>query len=595
MKRSSLIFLSTLAFATSTLAMIPNGFYAGVSAGENQMNADLNASSHAAYVNSPIGNGNNLISNGQTADIKRNSVIGDIYVGYGHQLWQRPFYLAGELFANLSRRDVVSNNSAEWVSQFFTEDTTLSSSSNVKLNQGEFGVDLLPGFLFGKNYNDMLYGRVGVAFNKLVLDTNSLLNVTSLIAGAPVSALSSLDTGDCKSVAGLRVGAGFEKYFGHNLAFHTDYIYTNYGKVSASGETDANSPFGPSVSGGFNSHSTADVVNQTLMFGANYYFLPSGQQAEQLAPVVTGDVPAYFNGFYVGLAAGGIQTAADVTSHDSATYVDFSDELAILKNTFGKTSIKKNGLTTSAYAGYGFERAPYYIGAEAFVDQGCTSCTLSANHTASHSNPLAAGGEDVVLNSQPNIKLNCLEYGVDVLPGFIVAPETLLYGRVGLAFSSLELTHNNTFTSTSSFFNPASTVVTSLNPTEKKDVTALRLGVGLEEYLGSHFAANIDYIYTDYGRINVGGTTDANSIVLVTNGGPHPSVGTVTNGFTSDAKADVSSQAVMIGMKYYFSPKKLNWFAKTNAAPVVQTTTTTTAVQSVSTVAKPKVTKVTTA
>jgi opacity protein-like surface antigen len=580
MKRSLIIFLSTLAFTTSTLAMVPNGFYAGVSAGENQIDVDFNAASDAAYINNS--DGINLISNGQTANIKRNSAIGDIYLGYGHQLWDRPFYLAGEMFADVTRRDVTTKNFAEWISSGVFERTNLATSSDIKLNQSEFGLDLVPGFLFGHNYNDMFYGRIGVAFNKINSITNNLLNVTELVPVAPLnltSALSTLNIGDCKSVLGLRLGVGFEKYFGHNLALHTDYIYTNYGKVTASGLADTSSPFTDAsgtnnvVNAGFHSHSSASVTTQTLMLGMNYYFLPSGQQTGYLAPVAVAVAPANFNGFYAGLSLGGMQTAADVTSFDSATYFGPGDEIAILKNSFGQTAIKKNGFTSSEDVGYGFERAPYYLGAEVFANEGCGSCSLAANHTASHSTP-AIPGDSAILNSQPNVKLNCFEYGIDALPGVVVAPETLVYGRVGIAFNSLDLAHNNTFTQTNSLFPTPVSVVSTLNTDEKKNVTGLRLGLGVEEYLGDHFAANIDYIYTDYGRINTNGVTGAHSIIAVADGTLNPVIVTVPNGFVSNAKADVSSQAVMIGMKYYFTSMPLRWFAKTNQN-IVRTTTTT--------------------
>lgn len=97
---------------------------------------------------------------------------------------------------------------------------------------------------------------------------------------------------------------------------------------------------------------------------------------------------------------------------------------------------------------------------------------------------------------------------------------------------------------------PGAFVVSLLNnvsTTHDKNVTGLRLGLGLEENLGNHLALNVDYIYTNYGKVSTSTVATINGV---------DAIPILPNGFVANAHSDVTSHAMLIGLTYYFSPQR---------------------------------------
>lgn len=580
MKRSLILFLSTLSLTTTAAfaAGSFNGFYAGVAGGGNQITADTNSNSSASYIGPFVTNPAfpDTLSNSQSSNVKRNTVIGDVYAGWGHQLGQSRFYAADELFYNVSNREVGSTNFAEFIDGAGAIQNNLTTTVTTKLNQTEYGNDVLAGILFGKNKSSLFYTRAGVAFNRLRLNADNTLNITDLTAGTnPTGAIatSALPSEASKSVEGLRLGFGFAKRFSQRLAMHIDYIYTDYGKINAANVGNTNSPFtlGSSsvVTNGFHNAANTDVHTQAVMVGASYYFTPFNPTAI-LSPIVkaaissatsaatttttTPEIPVHanFGGFYVGASTGATQTMEDLDSLTTATYVQqFTVPNSILKNSLTPDNLRSNDAMGSVDIGFGVQRAPMYIAAEIFSNVGGKR-EINATHQANYAQidptsvPINAN-----LNSTTKVQLNAAEYGIDVLPGFLVGQNMLIYGRAGISFNKLEINNNNTFTFVNNALNPHVTNISTLNTAASKNVEGFRLGVGVAEKINPHFAVHADYIYTDYGRINTSGvgSTTSTDIAGTTN--------VVPNGFINNASADITSQALMAGVNYYFSPRKI--------------------------------------
>lgn len=261
-----------------------------------------------------------------------------------------------------------------------------------------------------------------------------------------------------------------------------------------------------------------------------------------------------FDGFYVGVAGGGVQTATDVQHNASAAYYFSSNPntFGVINNSFS-TKVHQNSGIGALYLGYGQKlgQSPLYFGIDIFGD------TAQHDFTVSQGNNFFAADKNgnsynISLGGTVKTELNSGEYGIDARPGVLLNQNTLLYGRVGAAFNRLQVnatdTHNLAYINVN--FQPqfGTTATTTLATGDSKNVTGLRLGVGLEERWGNHFAVNADYIYTNYGKINLSGLGSTNQPR-----GFDPAA--IPNSFhTNTILSDVTSQAVMIGVAYYFLP-----------------------------------------
>lgn len=112
-----------------------------------------------------------------------------------------------------------------------------------------------------------------------------------------------------------------------------------------------------------------------------------------------------------------------------------------------------------------------------------------------------------------------------------------------MAFNELHLTSKSNFAYSDDSIGPSVPLVNSLlTSSETKDVVGLRLGIGLEQELFDDLSWTIDYIFTDYGKVDVfgqGDTTSNNDSVT-------------SGGLTQDSSVRVNTQSLMLGIKYYF-------------------------------------------
>jgi opacity protein-like surface antigen len=248
-----------------------------------------------------------------------------------------------------------------------------------------------------------------------------------------------------------------------------------------------------------------------------------------------------FDGFYVGAAAGGSWTnvnqdqVIDGIFNSLPADIDFEVNLPLQID--GPNSLKTDPSFKGAlYAGYGQSWDIWYLGAEIFVDlanyKNRNGVELDLNNTVD---------ENVVFEFQGDThsKLRSFQYGVDLRPGVIVTPDTMLYGRVGVAASRLNLNTNAVFAG-----NDASDDILwdlMLPLATAKNVAALRLGAGLEQNIGPNINFRFDYIYTYYGRASVGGATQQ----LI------PAIGgNVILNLASNTSVKAYNNTVMLGLTY---------------------------------------------
>lgn len=284
--KKQILFLSLGSIASlNALAAAPNavfeGLYGGVMGGLVHTKAQTSVNTNTLSDTPFAGSDTDLSSSPQNVNQTKNSGIGALYLGYGKFINNSRFYMAGEVFGDFAKRNPASSTYNSLAGFTPAEYASLATNTQVKLNNGEFGVDFRPGYLVAPN--TLLYGRIGAAFNKISLTTNN----TYVVAGSKegegsYSYTSTLPVTNTKNALGLRLGLGAEHYLGNNFALTFDYIYTYYGKVTASntGNTTGADDTGSAVitTGGFTGQSSTKVSTQAAMLGIKYYFPVNGRR-----------------------------------------------------------------------------------------------------------------------------------------------------------------------------------------------------------------------------------------------------------------------------------------------------------------------------
>lgn len=178
-----------------------------------------------------------------------------------------------------------------------------------------------------------------------------------------------------------------------------------------------------------------------------------------------------------------------------------------------------------------------------------TSKTTTTSPIATvSSNPFSK----VILSSQTITTFNHFEYGADLRPGVARWFDSLIYGRVGVGFNKASLTINNQLAINHSNFGLNLPVNTMLNSSTDKNIAGLRLGIGLEKQMGTHVALFVDYIHTNYGRLNTQKTSDGFAAQPMP-GFAYVLPSTIKNAFSTQAEPSFSINQVFLGLRYYFA------------------------------------------
>lgn len=249
-----------------------------------------------------------------------------------------------------------------------------------------------------------------------------------------------------------------------------------------------------------------------------------------------------FCGFYVGGSLGGTTTSANLGQSTTAgilTGGGMTLDLDQLLRLDGPESLKTdNTLKGALFAGYGQNWNRWYLGAEIFID-----LARYKNHTSVALNGIIDSFEDdagFTLQTRTQAKLSDFQGGIDLRPGYLLTPQSMLYGRVGVAFSHLKLNTHSSLTG----FDIVDEETWSLNAAtdESKNRGALRLGAGLEQNICPCLNLRFDYIYAYYGKKSVG-VGPVSEVI-----GTGVELGSVT--FAAASSARVYNNTVMLGLTY---------------------------------------------
>lgn len=256
------------------------------------------------------------------------------------------------------------------------------------------------------------------------------------------------------------------------------------------------------------------------------------------------DAYGCFDGWYSGLSLGGTFRSGHGSSDTVAiTSLDGGPPAADVFRSSRQFDAQKNSALGAISGGYGYTWCDKYYGAlEGFLS---LSQYNQTNLIETNTNALFTGGggdlASISFNNTIETKLRSLEFGLDLRPGYLLFPDTLLFARIGVAYNKLFFNANILESHVNISDNSGGFSVALTNKTKK--CAALRLGLGLERQLYNGWSIRADYIYTYYGRMRTTSNTRTTGVVL-------------GNAFTANAsdtkKFTLSSNSAMLGLFYYW-------------------------------------------
>ena len=279
---------------------------------------------------------------------------------------------------------------------------------------------------------------------------------------------------------------------------------------------------------------------------------------------------AFENGFYIGAKVGAQEAMASwEQSNHLSTYVDISNSPDV--------TLQMNQSNDDGQAFHTNLMGNFAVGYAAVVDQFFLAIEGSANiaaeqemswhlndHNTTHLENFFNETIDVTteLSTETELELEP-DINLDIRPGLLLAKNFLLYGRVGVAFSRLSIeqeahtTANATLTS-DQFCAPADRPACSFlkavggTASDDDEVLGLRAGLGVEYKFTPTLGLNVDYVFTDYGDIDlayadtyVGGNPE-----------PDPVIDDITTLTQTTSKASVTKNTLTAGVNWYFGGKR---------------------------------------
>lgn len=249
-----------------------SGFFGGISAGLSELNGKFQTYTSLTYVdpNNSDATINRTLSHKINA--KNNTPDFGISIGYSQLLCEK-FYLGGELGGRYRTRNNTTSNTSS-TSQLLTVvrfSDTIDTQLKGKISKYEVTLDLTPGIKFCNNL--LLYGRVGIAINRIKFGTATNANIRGAAGFSTTS--TAIQTVD-KTRPGLRLGLGMGQYVSENVVLNANYIYTKYIKInnamSADTDTTRSTHPAPVTSKGLLGNNHFKLSSHAIMLGLNYYF-----------------------------------------------------------------------------------------------------------------------------------------------------------------------------------------------------------------------------------------------------------------------------------------------------------------------------------
>ena len=280
-------------------------------------------------------------------------------------------------------------------------------------------------------------------------------------------------------------------------------------------------------------------------------------------------VEDYFSGFYIG--GTGALHHADMEGSTTTNFGGFAIPGVVL---IPAQTLAVNDLSGKSLDGYGGVQGGFgwtfnhqwYLGIIGYGEFGSQSSYLSTNKTLVNFDAFNGTVTNLTTaNTNLNIQVKS-NGGVGAKLGWVVAPRTMVYGKVGASWARIDVTETssaaNNFTISAigvPIFNDTAQITNS-GSTKSDTKLGLLLGIGFEQFVYADFVSvNVEYDYVNYGSVNT-----APSLLIFSNtetviGSPTkttPGSGEATN-FSSSGSGKATINSFLAGINFYFGR---NWF-----------------------------------
>lgn len=162
--------------------------------------------------------------------------------------------------------------------------------------------------------------------------------------------------------------------------------------------------------------------------------------------------------------------------------------------------------------------------------------------------------DNTSLLSEYEVAFTQPDLNADLRLGFLVTPNFLLYARAGAAFSEVEQEVESTY-QLQDLLGLNNTVT--LNASDSDDIVGFRAGLGGEYKVTDRIGVTLDYIYTNYGTVDIDSLKHDNIF--------HCTPSVICDGsefqilpltLSSDVDTELSKQTFMLGGTVYFGGGK---------------------------------------
>jgi iron complex outermembrane recepter protein len=348
---------------------------------------------------------------------------------------------------------------------------------------------------------------------------------------------------------GWTVGAGLEGRLFGNVTGKVEYLYMNFGTVSASVTNGLNAtPIALATS--------SRITDNVVRAGVNYKFDPAvggydllpgipliykapAYKAPPYAPIVTAwSWAGPYLGINVGYSAGKSKTDAvfsDATAGSALFATGSSDNL--------------NGVIAGFQGGYNWMASNWLVaGIEGDIQLSTQNTTPTYVCPGAVCNPLIGDAAPVTASIDRAQKLDWFATVRGRL-GATVTPNSIMYLTGGLALAEIK-TAGTISGSNLSFDENGNLIVTpvGVNFYDHRTKAGWTAGAGIEAHLGGNVTGKVEYLYLDFGRVSTSATNPLNSTPLAVN---------------FDSR--VTSHTARVGLNYKFDPTGAAYAASTDA------------------------------
>jgi iron complex outermembrane receptor protein len=336
---------------------------------------------------------------------------------------------------------------------------------------------------------------------------------------------------------GWTVGAGLEARLFGNVTGKVEYLYMDFGTVSASVTNPLNAT---PITLATSSHITDNIVRA----GVNYKFDPAVGGYDVVPGIgipLIYKAPAYgapiaiawsWAGPYLGINVG-------YSAGKSKTDAVFSDLTGAPLFATGSTD-NLNGVIAGFQGGYNWVTSNWVTGIEADIQLSTQNTTPTFVCPGALCNPAIGDVAPVAAALDRAQKLDWFATVRGRL-GAIVTADTLMYLTGGLAVAEIKTA--GTVAGFSSGFddngNPIATPV-GLGFYDHRTKAGWTAGAGFETHLSGNLTGKVEYLYLDFGRVSTAATNPLNATPLAVS-----------------LNARVTDHIVRVGLNYKFDPNEI--------------------------------------